>query len=342
MKALVLTDYNRLEYRDVDEPAPAPEEVLVGVRACGICGSDVHGVDGSTGRRRPPLIMGHEAAGVVAAVGEAVRNWKVGERVTFDSTVYCGRCLFCRAGEINLCNARRVLGVACEEFRCAGAFAELVAVPQHILYRLPEGLAFEEAAMVEPVSIAVHAVGRLGIGLGETAAVVGAGMIGLMAVQALRAAGCGTIVAVDPDPSRLELARELGADTVLGAGPEAPQTIREATGGQGADVAVEAVGLAEAVGTAIGSVRKGGRVALVGNLSAEVPLPLQAVVTRELAILGSCASQGEYPACLELIHRGAIRVRPLLSAVAPLAEGAEWFHRLHGGEAGLMKVVLTP
>ena len=171
------------------------------VKACGICGSDVHGMDGSTGRRVPPIIMGHEAAGVDrSSSGSDVGGWAEGDRVTFDSTIYCGQCCFCRQGRINLCDNRRVLGVSCDEYRQDGAFAEYVAVPRHILYRLPEGLAFRRAAMVEPLSIAVHAVGRMHARAWTTRpSSIGAGMIGLLVIQALRAAGCGRIIAVDID-----------------------------------------------------------------------------------------------------------------------------------------------
>ena len=137
MKALVLHEYNCFEYKDVQEPEIGPDEVLIEVKACGICGSDVHGMDGSTGRRKPPIIMGHEAAGVIAGVGKQVENWSEGDRVTFDSTIYCEECHFCRKGLINLCDNRRVLGVSCDDYRQQGAFAEYVSVPQHILYRLP-------------------------------------------------------------------------------------------------------------------------------------------------------------------------------------------------------------
>ena len=206
MKALVLEQPNQLVYQDVPQPVIGPDDVLIQVKATGICGSDIHGMDGSTGRRIPPIIMGHEAAGMIAQVGAEVSGWQVGDRVTFDSTVYCGTCYYCRRGEINLCDNRRVLGVSCAEYRQHGAFAEYVGVPQHILYRLPDTLTFTQAAMVEPVSIAVHAVERTPLALNDTAVVVGAGMIGLLVVQALRAAGCGQIIAVDLDPGRLALA----------------------------------------------------------------------------------------------------------------------------------------
>jgi L-iditol 2-dehydrogenase len=343
MNALVLEDYCHLVYRSVPEPSVGPEDVLVEVRACGICGSDVHGLDGSTGRRIPPMIMGHEAAGTVAEVGAAVSDWQQGDRVTFDSTIYCGTCYFCRRGQINLCDNRRVLGVSCAEYRQDGALAQYIAVPQHILYRLPDDLDFRQAAMVEALSIAVHAVERAPISLDDTAIVVGTGMIGLLIVQVLRAAGCGRIIAVDIDQDRLNLARELGADEGLDSSSEdIVAQVRHQTAGQGAAVAFEAVGLPPTVSLAVQSIRKGGAAVLVGNVSPSVEFPLQVAVTRELTLYGSCASRGEYPACLNMMARGTVDVRPLISVMAPLTEGAQWFERLYNREPGLLKVILTP
>lgn len=343
MRSLVLTAHGRFALRDAPTPEAAPDEVLIRVKACGICGSDVHGMDGSTGRRIPPVTMGHEAAGIIEHVGAAVSGWAPGDRVTFDSTIYCGVCPYCRTGRVNLCDQRRVLGVSCAEYRRDGAFAEYVAVPARILYRLPEAVSFVQAAMVEPVSVAVHAVGRAPIRLGDTAAVVGTGMIGLLVVQALRQAGCGRIIAIDLDPSRLALAEELGADVVVpGDDPDLVARVHAAADGQGVHHAFEVVGSAPTLTAAIQCVRKGGSVVLVGNLAPEVAFPLQHVVTREITVYGSCASAGEYPACLDLIARGGVRVEPLLSATAPLEDGPEWFQRLYDKEPGLMKVVLCP
>src|SRR5437868_1444342 len=142
MKALLLSRYNHLEIADLPDPQPGPGEVLIRVAACGICGSDVHGYDGSSGRRIPPIVMGHEAAGTIAALGDGVKQFALGDRVTFDSTVYCGECPPCRRGEVNLCDNRQVLGVSCQDYRRAGAFAEYVTVPSRILYRLPQNLSF--------------------------------------------------------------------------------------------------------------------------------------------------------------------------------------------------------
>ena len=343
MRALVLKEYGRLAVEEVARPRLQPEEVLVRVRACGICGSDVHGMDGSTGRRIPPLIMGHEGAGEIAEVGSAVTGWSPGDRVTFDSTVFCGKCWHCLRGEVNLCEERRVLGVACAEFRRDGAFAEFVAVPARVLYRLPDGLSFEKAAMVEAVSVAVHAVRRTPLESGATVAVVGAGMIGLLVIQVLRTAGCDRIIAIDLDGGRLKRALSLGATSALQAGSGGlAAEVRGLSKGRGADAAFEVVGIAPTVKTAIDCVRKGGSVTLIGNAEKSVELPLQAVVTRQITLIGTCASAGEYPDCLELIASGRVNVTEMISATPPLEEGARWFERLYAREEGLMKVLLRP
>ncbi len=343
MKALLLSKYEHLEVADMPVPQPGPEDVLVRVAACGICGSDVHGYDGSTGRRIPPVVMGHEAAGVVEATGSQVQGFAVGDRVTFDSTVYCGQCDFCRHGEMNLCDNRQVMGVSCGEYRRAGAFADYVSVPSRILYRLPDGLSFAEAAMLEAVSVALHGVHVSDLRGGETALVIGAGMIGLLLLQAARAAGCARVFVADIDATRLALARQLGADETLNAsGADLVNAILPLTAGHGVDVVFEAVGRDETVNTAIDCTRKGGKVTLVGNLAPTVSMPLQKVVTRQIRLQGSCASAGEYPEAMNLIAAGKINVSALITAVAPLSAGPSWFQRLHAREPNLMKIVLDP
>lgn len=342
MKALVLEDYKKLVYQDVLKPELAHDDVLVQVKACGICGSDVHGWDGSTGRRIPPLIMGHEASGVIAALGDKVQSWQIGDRVTFDSTIYKLDDWYTRRGQYNLSDGRMVLGVSPGDYCRNGAFAEYVAVPQHILYKLPDGVTFNQAAMVEPVAVAFHAVELTPLSLNDSVVVVGAGMIGLCIIQALRLHGC-RIWAVDIDQDRLRLAKTFGADHCLAADtPEIDATIKKHTNGRGADAAFEAVGITDSIKTAISCVRRGATVTLVGNLSPLVELPLQAVVTQQLRLQGSCAIAGEYSAVLAKMAAGDIQVDPLLSATAPLSEGAAWFERLYRKERGLMKVILIP
>ena len=340
MEALLLKQYKQLAMVEMPAPTIGPDDVLVRVRACGICGSDVHGFDGSTGRRIPPLVMGHEAAGQVAAVGSNVHDLGEGDRVTFDSTIYCGRCFYCARGEVNLCENREVLGVSPGPYRRHGAFAEFVAVPRRIVYRLPDSLSYEQAALIEAASVAVHAVALSP--KAETAVVVGAGMIGVLTLQALRAAGCSRVIAFDVDRARLESAARLGATTIHSKDADAVERVREMTDGRGVELAIECVGATEPIRTAIECTRKGGAVTLVGNVTPSIDLPLQEVVTRQIRLQGSCASSGEYPRCIELLASGAIRVDSLISAVAPLAEGPQWFDRLYRREGNLMKVILKP
>jgi L-iditol 2-dehydrogenase len=343
MRALLLAEYSNLQLKDLPQPVPRPDELLIQVAACGICGSDVHGYDGSTGRRIPPIVMGHEAAGIVSAVGPEVEGFAPGDRVTFDSTVFCGACAYCLKGEVNLCNQRQVIGVSCAEFRRAGAFAEFLTVPARVEYKLPENLSFAEAAMLEAVSVALHGVVVTEMKGGETVLVIGAGMIGLLLLQAARAAGASRVFISDVDATRLKLAKELGADeTFLVSGTALLEEILQRTEGDGVDVVLEAVGREETIAAGIDCVRKGGTVTLVGNISPKVEMPLQKVVSRQIRLQGSCASAGEYPEAMRLMANGKIKVASLITAVAPLKDGPRWFERLHAREPNLMKVVLDP
>lgn len=359
MKALVLTGPSEFNYDlNFPDPKPGPGEVRIRIQACGICGSDIHGMDGRSGRRMPPIIMGHEAAGVIEELGEGVTEWSAGDRVTFDSTEYCGDCDACRAGYVNLCTKRKVLGVSPAEYRRHGCFAEQVVLPTRILYRIPDSLSFEKASFAEPVSIALHAVNLAeGVEVGEafnpeaannqpdrgSAVVVGAGLIGLLVVQTLKARGWKRVVAIDLDDGRLELSKKLGAEAAYNAKEEGlAETLREHFGGDGADATFEVVGAGPPLDLAIRSARKGGTIVLVGNLQPNTPFPLQEVVTRQLTIRGSCSCAGEYPEAIRRIEDGSIQVEPLLSAMAPLQDGADWFKRLYDNKEGLMKVVLKP
>ena len=341
MKALVLTGPREFSYQDVETPVPGPGEARVRIRVCAVCGSDVHGIDGSTGRRRPPVIMGHEASGVIDMVGEGVKGWHAGERVTFDSTIYCGVCDMCRAGHVNLCADRRVLGVSCAEYRQDGAFAEYVCVPERILYRLPDAVSFLQASMVEPLSIACHAALRAPLKRGCDALVAGVGTIGMLTVQVLKSMGAGRVIAADIDEARLEMALRCGADAAVNsAKPDALQQIMDMTGGKGVDLAFDATGISATVNLCARAGALNAHIVLIGNVAPEVGFPLQIAVTRQQTYHGSCASAGEYPRCLEMIASGAIDAAALVSRVVPLSEGAEWINRVYDREPGLYKIAL--
>src|SRR5215831_13163667 len=343
MKALVLEEYMKLVYRDAPLPQMEDDEVLVCVQAAGICGSDVHGFDGSTGRRIPPLIMGHEASGIIEATGKNVTGWKAGQRVTFDSTIYKQRDWFTLHGMYNLSDGRMVMGVSTPEFKKDGAFAEYVTVPQHILYSIPDSVSYTQAALVEPAAVSLHAIRLSPPEPDDVVIVLGAGMVGSFVIQLLKIIGCRTVIAVDLSPERLSLAKSLGAEYCFTADdPQLKKTLAELTEGRGADLALEVVGTQAPIQLGISLLRKGGTLTLIGNLSPEVVIPLQAIVTRQLRLQGSCAINGEYPDILDLVSKGLLNMSAILSAEAPLSEGASWFRRLYEKEKGLMKVVLRP
>ena len=343
MKALVLEEYNRFVYKDVPEPLIKPDEVLVEVKACGICGSDVHGMDGSTGRRIPPMIMGHEASGIIVKTGVDVTGWKTGDRVTFDSTVYPLNDWYTLEGHYNLSDNREVLGVSPGTYKRDGAFAEFIAIPQHILYKIPEKVSYEQAAMVEAVAVALHSINISAIRAGDRCLVVGAGMIGIFIIKLLKISGASTVMAIDNSPGRLEQAKNAGADhSFLSNEEQLQEKIRSLTNGRGADISYEAVGKSETVNMAIDYIRKGGKTVLVGNISPVIDFPLQKVVTNELKILGSCAIRGEYEKVLLMLETGKIGVDDQISAIAPLSEGAEWFGKLYKNVGELNKVILVP
>lgn len=343
MKALVHTAANKFEIQDVPKPVPGPKDVLLRVKACGICGSDVHGMTGHTGRRQPPIIMGHEATGQIVEIGREITKYKVGDRITFDSTVYCNQCHYCLQGRINLCSNRMVLGVSTGEYRRHGAMAEYLTVPEHIIFKLPDTVSYHQGALIEPLSISLHGVNRGKLKINDKVVVLGCGIIGLMAIQCAKLAGCGTLVAVDMNEARLDMAKKVGADIVVNPAKEkVMDVVLGLTGGEGADAVFEAVGLEKTVNEALSWVRKGGRLVLIGNLAPTVPIGLQSIVTREIDVYGSCASAGEYQDCVDMIGSGRIKVEPYISKVAPLEEGQMWFDRLLAAKEPLYKVILEP
>lgn len=343
MKALVHTEPYVLDLQDVPAPEVGPRDVLVRIRAVGVCGSDVHGYTGETGRRVPPIIMGHEASGVVEAVGDAVTAAALGDRVCFDSTVFCNACAACRRGDYSRCERRQVLGVSAPGMpKRHGCMAELVALPEWTVLPMPKGLSFHEAALLEPVSIALHAARRARISDGESVLIIGCGTIGLFILQAVQLEGAGRVIVSDLDPSRLALAERLGADVVVNPASEdlAGVLARETDGG--VDVAFEVVGFAGTLQEAVRSAAMGGRVILVGNLTPRIELGIPDIISRELTLIGSYASSGEYHEAIDLVAENRIDVQSLVGDVLPLRDGQAAFDRLHEGEAGLVKVILEP
>ena len=343
MKALVYTKPYCFEYSDFPGPVVGADDVLIRVKACGICGSDVQGSTGKTGRRIPPLIMGHEAAGIVEETGGNVKAFEKGDRVCFDSTVYCNSCEQCLAGFYNRCENRQVLGVSTPEFKRHGAFAEYVAVPGWIVSKIPEHLSFTHAALLEPVSIGVHAANRALLSTDDTVVVIGAGTIGLFILQTTRLKGAGKVFVSDINEFRLEVAKKLGADEVIN--PEKSdlkETVLKKTENKGVNITFEAVGYASTFQDAISVTKMGGHLVAVGNLEKMAEFDLQQFIASELTFTGSYASSGEFRDCIELVASGKIKVEPLISDVLPLEDGPRAFDRLLKAEENLLKIVLEP
>jgi L-iditol 2-dehydrogenase len=339
MKALVFEGPWQMPLREVEAPAPGPDDVIVNVQAVGVCGSDVHGYMGVTGRRIPPVVMGHEFGGVVAAVGEHVTRAKPGDRVVVQPLITCGACANCRAGLPNICLNRKGLGMMSTN----GAMAEAVRVPQQLLYPMPEGMPWEQAALVEPLAVALRAVNLTPLTLMGTVAVIGAGTIGLLVVLAARLRGAGTIIVTDLSPHRLELARQLGADRVVNVKDEDPvEAVKALTDGQGAQAVIEAVGIDASVKQSLALVRTGGHITWIGNSQPEVGVNMQQVVTRELTIRGTYGFAEEFGRAIQAIDSGRVDVTPLIERVAPLEEGPQLMHDLAKGTLDAAKVVLKP
>jgi L-iditol 2-dehydrogenase len=275
--------------------------------------------------------------------GAGVTRWKEGDRVTFDSTVYPLDDWYTLKGRYNLSEGREVVGVSPLDYKRHGAFAEYLVIPQHILYKIPDNVSFEQAAMVEPAAVAAHAVRLSGIGAGDSVVVLGSGMIGTFIVSMLKASGATPVIAVDMDSEKLKMATQYGADIVINSKDTAvAEAVRKATKGRGADFGFEAVGIAPTVNLMLDSLRKGATAVLVGNVTPVIEFPLQKVVTTEIKVQGSCAINGEYEIVLDMIANGSLKVDGMISAVAPLSEGAEWFRKLYHREGNLNKVILAP
>jgi L-iditol 2-dehydrogenase len=338
MKAMVFAGPREMPLEERADPVPASGTVVVAIRASGICGSDVHGFLGATGRRRPGIVMGHEAAGDVIEVGPGVTSVRAGDRVVLKSILVCGECDRCRSGKPNLCAERQGMGMHFD-----GAYAELIAVPEKLLVPLPDTLNYEEGAIVEPLAVAMHAVSITPFSPMDFVVVVGAGPIGLLTLLAARLRGAGSIVVTDRNPHRLEVARLLGAELTVDVESTDPvAAVMAATGGRGADVVFEAVGINATVAQSLAVARAGAQVTLIGNSAPLVELPMQDLVTRELTLRGSYGFCDEFEQAADALAARSIDVRPLIELVAPLEDGPDLFRQLGEGHMDAVKVMLAP
>jgi threonine dehydrogenase-like Zn-dependent dehydrogenase len=339
MKALVLVATGKFDLQEREKPLPGRDEVLIKVRACGICGSDVEGFLGKSDKRVPPLIMGHEFAGDVEQSGPGVDDSLNGKGVVVEPYVFCGECEECMQGHDNRCPSRQLIGV-----HRPGAFAEYVAVPRKCAYPLPDGLDYVGGSVVEPLAVSVRVFHQHQRGLLKWVAIFGAGAQGLLALQMAQTFGAGTIIS-DINPSRLENAEALGAAAVIRADKEDPvERIKELTGGRGVDVAIEAAGLSVTRQQALASLRQGGTAVCVGIGLDEAMTTLNFldVVNKELRVVGTYAySTWEFLQAMDLLARQRIHMTGWVEEI-PLEEGPRAFEELARGQARAAKIVLIP
>ena len=339
MKALVYKGPRSIVVEDVDRPGVPAGYALVRIKMSGICGSDVHGYMGGTGRRDPGVIMGHEISGVVEEVAGNVKNISPGQRVVVQPAVYCGTCEFCVAGKTQLCQNKKFLGA----FSRNGGFAEYVSVPSHLVFEMPDDMTFAQGALVEPLAVSKCGVDKIADYRDKRVLVVGAGTIGLLAVAVLKSRGARQVIAADLSSARLKAAKEMGADAVFNPGEEDALTaVRRITGKNGVDVSIEAVGAGKPVQMALDCVGPGGSCVWIGNSQRYIKLDMQSVVTREISIFGTYIySQKEFGETVKTLIDMNIDTTPLISAVLPIEDAPKIMKQLADGCEKLIKTIIA-
>ena len=351
MKAAVIVAPHEVEIREVERPSPVPGEALVQIEAVGVCGSDLHAYEGTQPFFRYPQIGGHEVVGTVV---ELVPHEEppapipgrgqphppaVGERVVLDPSMPCGGCYPCRTGRYNCCEQMRVLGV-----HAPGAFAEYMVAPLECLHGVSAGISADAAVMIEPLSIGVESTTRARVTEDDSVLIIGAGTIGLLAMQVLRMAGAREVIVSDVSEARLAVARQMGAlHTVNPSAQDFAGAVRDLTDAQGFDLTFEAVGISATVAQSVAAVRDGGTVVWIGNSQKIVEVDMQAIVTRELQVIGSYGmNERDFSRALAMLSDGRIDVAPLITRRAALAEGPGLFDELLRDEAVIKCVIEIP
>ncbi len=341
MRALVWEGPRALALREQEPPAPAPGEVLVRVTYAGICGSELGAYLGHNALRVPPLVMGHEFAGTLAALGSAAAarnpNLREGQLVTVNPLSACGACAYCQRGDSHLCAQRRLIGA-----HRPGAYAEYVVAPAETVVPLPDGMTAREGALAEPVAVAIRIGAMAGAVAGEPVLIAGAGPIGLLALQVLLRHGAGPVFVSDLEPARLAMAAELGGSPINVGREDTAQAVRAATGGVGVAVSVDAVGATATRAACVAATRAAGTLILSGLHEEVGPIPAADVIRRELVLRGSFAYRpADFMAAVALLAERGVRLDPWI-VEADLAEGGPWFERLVSAPGGVAKVLLTP
>jgi (R,R)-butanediol dehydrogenase/meso-butanediol dehydrogenase/diacetyl reductase len=344
---------NDIRVETVPDPTPGPGDVVIRIGYCGVCGTDLeeyrHGpIWVPVGEPNPltgaaaPVVMGHEFAGEIVAVGSGVERLKVGDHVAPDIVIHCGRCYWCLRHQVNLCQSMAALGLSGD-----GGLAEYCRAPAWMCEPIPPGLSDAAGALAEPLAVAVRAVRRARLAVGETVAVVGCGAVGLLAVQAARAGGAGLVFAVERSPARKELARQVGAAAVFDPrDQDVGDELRTLTGGVGPDVVIESAGAPGSWVYAATLVRRGGRVVVIGLSSTPSPVNVtETLVAPEIELIGSLAHvyDEDFRAAVRLLGDGRVDAERIISHRVPLERVVEdGLHRLETAKDETLKIVVKP
>ena len=339
MKAMVYKGPEILSIEEIADVSVKDQEVKIRVKACGICGSDVHGYLGKTGRRIAPMVMGHEFCGEVVELGSKATKLKKGDRVTVYPVDFCGECEMCRKGDVHLCLNKRAYGVLDVD----GAFAEYINVPEKCCFPIADSVSYETASLMEPLAVAYRGIGNAGDLDGKNVLIVGAGTIGLLALACVKQKNVKKIIVSDLSDHRLEVALKMGADVAVNPGKEDfKQRIHDETDGRGVDIAVEAVGAEATVRQAMSALRLSGTAVWIGNNQRMINIDMQEVVTHELSVHGSFLyGYDEFQKVAGLLNEGKIYVEPLISKTITLDEAPEYFDILANRPGNLIKVVVV-
>jgi len=343
MKAVVkyAPGKGNVELRDVQEPSPGPDEVMIEVKAAGICGSDLHIYDWDIRLPiRTPVIIGHEFSGVIAEVGSSVTKWKPGDRVTSETSAYvCGECISCRTGNYNVCAEKRLIG-----YWFNGAFTKYCVVPSRLVHRLPDNVNFLSGALSEPLACCVNGVvEKTRIKPGDTVVIAGPGPIGLLSLQIAKSQGASVVVCgLSQDRKRLELAEKLGADLTINVEEEDPlKTVLKITDGAGSDVFIDCSGSPNAIRMGLQIVRRGGQYTQIGLTGREFNLDFDLIAYKEITVRGSLGQRWtSWRIGLKMLSKGLVKTEPLISDVLPLSRWERGFQKVRSKEG--IKVILKP
>lgn len=343
MKAAVMRNTREIQIEEYQVPQIGPDEVLIKVMAVGICGSDLHYYShGRIGKYvvDKPFILGHECAGDIAAIGSNVQRFQVGDRVAVEPGVTCGRCDACKEGRYNLCPDVEFLATPPFD----GAFVQYIKIREDFVFSIPDNLSYEEAALVEPFSVGIHAANRTGLQPGSTIAIMGMGPVGLMAVAAAKAYGAAHIIVTDLEPLRLEAAKQMGASHIINIREQDPLVeIKRITNGKGVDVAWETAGNPKALQSALGSLRRGGKLAIVGlPAQDEIPLNVPLIADNEVEIYGIFRYANTYPKGINFLSSGVVDANKLITDKFALEQTQEAMERALNQKSECLKIVVYP